>query len=175
MHQFQTWFNTFLQNPNLTLPSNIPRHVSESTASHYMQNLGFKFKTYRQGIQYTDGHERDVILYRKKYLKLKALEATHKPSPTCANGIPSWNAGDKTKQKQVVFIYHDETIFKANDAPSMGWHDPQGSRATRPKGKGKDIMISDFVEEYEGFLALTEDELQRARQEDQGASWPTHH
>ena len=136
-----------------------------------MRNLGFKFKTYRQGIQYTDGHEReDVVLYRKKYLnKLKALEATHKPPPTCADGIPSWNAGDETKQKQVVFIYHDETIFKANDALSMGWHDPQGSRATRPKGKGKGIMISDFVEEYGGFLALTEDELQRARQVGQGA------
>jgi len=51
----------------------------------------------------------------------------------------------------------------------MGWHDPQGSRATRPKGKGKGIMISDFVEEYGGFLALTEDELQRARQVGQGA------
>ena len=36
-------------------------------------------------------------------------------------------------------------------------------------------MISDFVEEYGGFLALTEDELQRACQVDQGASWPTHH
>ena len=52
-------------------------------------------------------------------------------------------------------------MFKANDAPSMGWHNPQGSHATRPKGKGKGIMISDFVEEYGGFLALTDDELRK--------------
>ena len=166
VHQFKIWFNEFLQSPNLDLPSNIPRQVSDRTAARYMRNLGFKYKTYRQALQYTDGHERkDVIVYRKKYLnKLKGLEQAHKPPPTCTDGIPSWNAGNETKQKRIVFIYHDESVFKANDAPSMGWHDPQGSRATRPKGKGKGIMISDFVEEYGGFLALTDDELQRARQ-----------
>ena len=57
----------------------------------------------------------------------------------------------------------------------MGWHDPQGSCANRPKGKGKGIMTSDFIEEYGEFLALTEDELQHAHQVDQGASWPTRH
>ena len=133
-----------------------------------MQSLGFKFTKYQQRIQYTDGHEReDVILYRKKYLnKLKGLEATHKPPPACADRIPFWNSGNETKEKRVIFIYHDETVFKANDAPSMGWHDPQGSRATRPKGEGKGIMISDFLEEYGGFLSLTDEELQRARQLD---------
>ena len=35
-------------------------------------------------------------------------------------------------------------------------------------------MISDFVEEYGGFLALTA-EFQRAHQVGQSASWPTHH
>lgn len=44
--------------------------------------------------------------------------------------------------------------------------DPQGSCATRPKGKGKGIMISDFLEEYGGFLSLTDKELQCARQLD---------
>ena len=108
-----------------------------------MRNLGFKFKTYRT-VKASNTlivtSEKMLFFITKKYLnKLKALEATHKPPPTCADGIPSWNAGDETKHKQVVFIYHAEAIFKANDAPSMGWHDPQGSRATRPKGKGKGI------------------------------------
>ena len=104
-------------------------------------------------MQYTDSHKRDdVRRYRGLYLKLKYLEASHKPPPTCDGKIPSWNAGNESKAKRVVIIYHDETTFAANDALSMGWHDPEGSRQLRPKSKRRAIMVSDFVEEYGGFL-----------------------
>lgn len=147
----------------------IPYKITERTALRYMRQLGFKFKTYRQGLQYTDGHERpDVIEYRKKYLNMiKALEVTHEPPPLCEDGVPSWHSGKDTAAKKVVFIYHDETIFHANDAPSRGWHDDQGSRELRPKGKGRGIMYSDFVEEYNGFLRLTDEEYEKAREIDQ--------
>ena len=100
----------------------ISRKISQRTALRYMRQLGFKFKTYKQGLQYTDGHERpDVLEYRKKYLNMiKALEVTHKPPPLCEDMIPSWHSGKETAAKKVVFIYHDETIFHANDAPSRG-------------------------------------------------------
>ena len=143
-----------------------PQGITERTALRYMEQLGFQFKTFRQGIQYTDGHEReDVVKYRKTYLnKMKFLESIHKPPPTCDDGILSWHSGKETATRNVVFIYHDETIFFANDAPSQGWHDDMGSRQLRPKGRGKGLMISDFVEEYNGFLSLTDEELQRAQQ-----------
>ena len=129
-------------------------NVNERTAQRYMLALGFTYKRFQQGLQYTDGHERDdVRRYRGLYLeKLKYLEASHKPPPTCDDKIPSWNAGNESKAKRVVFIYHDETTFAATDALSMGWHDPEGSRQLRPKSKGRAIMVSDFVEEYGGFL-----------------------
>ena len=75
-----------------------------------MEQLGFQFKTFRQGIQYTDSHEReDVVKYRKTYLnKMKFLESTHKPSSTCDDGIPSWHSGKETAARKVVFIYHDK-------------------------------------------------------------------
>ena len=63
-----------------------------------------------------------------------------------------------------MFIYHDETIFHANDAPSRGWHNDQGSREMRPKGKGRGIMYSDFVEDYNGFLRLTVEEYDEAQE-----------
>ena len=91
-------------------------------------------------------------------MKMKYLESTHKPPPTCSDGIPSWHSGKETAASNVVFIYHDETIF-ANDAPSQGWHDDIGNRQLRPKGRGK-LTISDFVEEYNGFLSLTDEEFQ---------------
>ena len=133
-----------------------------------MLTLGFPYKKFQQGLQYTDGHERDdVRRYRGLYLeKLKYLESSHKPPPTCNDKIPSWNAGDETKDKRVVFIYHDETTFAANDALLMGWHDPEGSCQLRPKSKGWAIMISDFVEEYGGFLQLSGDEFERAQEMD---------
>ena len=122
---------------------------------------------FQQGLQYTDGHERDdVRRYRGLYLeKLKYLETSHKPPPTCNDKIPSWNACNETKDKRVVFIY-DGTTFAANDALSMGWHDPEGSRQLRPKGKGRAIMISNFVEEYGGFLQLSDNVFERAQEMD---------
>ena len=55
--------------------------------------------------------------------------------------------------------------FVAYDALSMGWHDPEGSCQLRPKSKGQAIMISDFVEEYGGFLQLP-DEFEHAQEMD---------
>ena len=49
-----------------------PQSITERTALRYMERLGFQFKTFRQGIQYTDGHEReDVVKYRKTYISIK--------------------------------------------------------------------------------------------------------
>ena len=36
----------------------------------------------------------------------------------------------------------------------------------RPKSKGSGIMVSDFITERDGYLALTEDEYQMAKQVD---------
>ena len=153
MFKFQNWLDNYLQSPSLQLPSGITMNVTEQTAQRYMLALGFTYKRFQQGLQYIDGH---VWRYRELYLeKIQYLEATHKPPPTCDDKIPSWNAGDERKPKRVVFIYYDETTFGANDATSMAWHDPEVSRQLRLKSKGWGIMISDFVEEYGGFLQLT--------------------
>ena len=33
----------------------------------------------------------------------------------------------------------------------------------RPKGQGRGIMVSDFIDEHNGYLALTDDELEEGR------------
>ena len=133
-----------------------------------MLALRFTYKRFQQGLQYTDGHEwDDVRHYCGLYLeKLRYLETSHVPPPTCDDRIPSWNAGDKRKAKRVILIYPDETTFARNDALSMGWHDPEGSRQLRPKSKGRAIMIRNFVEEYGGFLRLSDDKFERAQEMD---------
>ena len=42
-----------------------PQSITECMALRYIKRLGFQFKPFRQGIQYTDGQERDVVKYRK--------------------------------------------------------------------------------------------------------------
>ena len=155
-------------NPNdylttLQLPSSFQNTISEMTALRYMKRLGFTNRQYKQG--YADGHDRDDVLqYRMLYLnKIRVLEASHLPPPTCQDAIPSWNNGDTSKSKHVVFIYHDESTFNANDAHSRVWVDPSGSGAVRPKGKGQGIMVSDFIEEFSGYLRLTDEEHSAAR------------
>ena len=125
-------------------------------------------------LRYFPATSRIILSLAVSYLHMKAwLEQNAECHfyNTCQKKHKMGDSGDETKQKWVVFIYHNEANFKANDGPSMGWYNPQGSRATRPKGKGKGIMISDFVEKYGGFLALTDDELWRAHQLGQSVFW----
>ena len=41
----------------------------------------------------------------------------------------------------------------------------KGNRPIRPKGLGRGIMVSDFVDEFNGLLSLTPDEFARGRVE----------
>ena len=114
--------------------------ISEMTPLRYKKRLGFTNRQYKYG--YVDGHNRDDVLqYRMLYLsKIRVLEAFHLPPITGQDAIPSWNNGDTSKSKYVVFIYRDESKFNANDAHSRVWVDPSGSGAVCPKGKGQGIM-----------------------------------
>ena len=39
----------------------------------------------------------------------------------------------------------------------------KGKQLIRPKGLGRGIMVSDFVEEFNGLLRLTEEEFERGK------------
>ena len=39
----------------------------------------------------------------------------------------------------------------------------KGKQPIRPKGLGRGIMVSDFVDEFNGLLTLTEGEFERGR------------
>ena len=58
-------------------------------------------------------------------------------------------------------FFHDESTFQANDDQSTFWG-IKGTHVMKPKSKGAGIMVSDFVDEKGGYLALTVDEHQEA-------------
>ena len=77
-------------------------------------------------------------------------------------------ASSESRSKLVV-IFHDESIFNANDEQMQQWG-MKGEGMLRPKSKGSGIMASDFIEERAGYLALTNEEYKRAKSRDETIS-----
>ena len=108
---------------------------------------------------YFDGHEReDVVEYRRIYLrKLEVLQSTHLSPPTCSGGSTEEIIGSDSAEKRLVLIYHDESSFHANEGQLWQWTE-QDKLALRPKGQGRGLMVSDFIEEHNGYLRLAPEE-----------------
>lgn len=154
---FCHWVNDELL-PSVHLVPGFPRQISHRTALRWLQELGFEYLDLSAGT-YVDGHEReDVVAYRKQYLtELSELEAAHLPPPESSElPCPPPPPG----QKHLVIIDHDETTFYANIDQTKGWSE-RGHQFIKPKGKGSSIMVSDFIDEMNGRLRLTDEDYER--------------
>ena len=97
-----------------------------------------------------DGHERpDVIEDRAKFLKTMAeLEpylVEFEENGTMKTKLYPENCQvGGNDRRPVICITHDECTFSANDAKTKIWQ-AAGETPLRPKGKGRGIMVSDFL------------------------------
>ena len=155
--KFCDWVNTELL-PNATIPPVCPHQIKNCTATKWLHDLWFRPQSHKKGI-YIDGHEHSgVVEYRSLYLrKLDVLEKTHLPPPYCPDGSTQFTVGNSEANKYLVLIYHDECIFHANECQSVPWAE-DGKLPIRPKIQGRGLMVSDFVTEHGGLLALTDEE-----------------
>jgi hypothetical protein len=163
---FCQWVNVELL-PNVSLPPGYPRRVSVETARKWLHEMGFEILTARKGL-FFDGHERDdVVEARKVFLDEMAavgfLHPDHAPTPEAARAFPAVPLASLEMREKTVVFFHDESTFAANDDQCFTWG-KKGEHLLRPKSKGAGIMVSDFVEERSGYLALTEEELKEAGQ-----------
>ena len=160
--RFRVWVNDVLPIVVQHHPQ-IKQQISVRTATRWLHALGFHPSQSHKGV-YLDGHERaDVVEYRKLYLrKLEILEATHAPPPLCSDDPIRVHQEEDESKKKLVLIYHDESTFHSNDGQGWLWAEA-GKQPIRPKGQGRGIMISDFIDEYNGFLALSDQEYEEAR------------
>lgn len=62
----------------------------------------------------------------------------------------------KLMDKTIIF-FHDESSFQSNDDQPIFWG-TKGTLVMRPKSKGAGIMVSDFIDERDGYFALTVEE-----------------
>lgn len=145
----------FLMWVNSTLLQGYPRQISVATGKRWLHLLGFSPMSHKKGV-YFDGHEHlDIVEYRRLFLrKLDILHLTHLPPPLCDDGLVSHDLGCTTARRKLVVICHDESIFHSNEDQGWQWAE-KGKVVIKPKGKGRGLMVSDFIDEYSGFLRLT--------------------
>ena len=92
------------------------------------------------------------------------MNKNNAPTPEAADSVPRdlECPSDDRISKTIVF-FHDESTFQSNDDQTTFW----GTRDMtflRPKSKGAGIMVSDFIDEQNGYLQLTEEEFSKAKE-----------
>ena len=137
--------NTFKDHLNNVL---IPSHcngmlgtICQMTAARWLRKLGFTPRRHAKGI-FFDGHDRaDVVDYRKEYLL----------------NLANIESSGPVKR---IRVYHDESLYYANSLQNIFWSD-ETMQPIRQKSLGGSIMVSDFVEEHDGFLRVSQETADR--------------
>lgn len=166
--KFCQWVNDDLL-VNTTLEPGFPRKIGIETARKWMHELGFSVMQKKKG-SFVDGHKRDdVVKYHNTFLRRMAslgfLNCNNAPTDEARNALPSdLEAPDPSVVEKTIVLFHEST-FQANDDQPTIWAQP-GTVVMCPKSKGSGIMVSDFIEERGGYLHLTDDEFERAKQAD---------
>jgi len=122
--------------------------IRARTARRWLHKLGFSWEEVRKGV-YVDGHERpDVIQDRAQFLnQLENLQ------PYLVEFDNEGNIKAKTYPRScivgghdspIILITHDESTLSSNEGRSRVWKEPN-TNILRPKGRGRGIMISDFL------------------------------
>ena len=154
----------------MTLETGFPRKIALETGRKWMQNLGFEVVIKRKGT-YVDGHERDdFVEYRKSFLRkvvgLGFLNESNAPTDDAKKAIPTdLDPPQAATIEKTVLIFHDEATFQAYDDQLTFWASKENN-VVRPKSKGSGIMVSDFITERDGYLALSTQEYEAAKEED---------
>ena len=143
-----------------------------TTARKWLHELGFEVLDKKKGV-YIDGHEReDVVTHRQKFLRQLVasgfLTKDGAPTEEAKGAFPSnIESPPPERRAKNIFIFHDESTFNANDDESLQWGTAE-SQLIRPKSRGSGIMVSDFITEKDGYLRLTEEEYQSAKEKNPG-------
>ena len=164
---FCKWVNEILL-PNHVLTPGYPRHIAIETGRKWLHELGFQILDHKKGT-YVDGHERpDVVEYRQSFLRrmfsLGFLNKDNALTPEAEKCFPQDLESPSAEQiSKTVVIFHDESTFQANDGQTSFWG-TKDMHLLRPKGRGAGIMVSDFIEDHNGYLRLTDEEFARGLQ-----------
>jgi len=95
--------------------------------------------------------------------RLEIISLTHVPPPFCQDKF-SLEPFIGPQCEIVVLIFHDESTLQSNKDQGWTWAE-KGKQPIRPKELGQGITVSDFIDEFNGLLKLTEEEFERGKLE----------
>lgn len=111
------------------------------TARRWLHRLGLSYKVVNQVI-FKDGHEReDVKKYRQEVFVPQFLTFLSKSVQFEEDGTMTVPEGIA---KPYMFVTHDESWFNSNDGRTKMWL-AKDDAPLRKKGRGKGLMVSDFL------------------------------
>ncbi|PKB97087.1 hypothetical protein RhiirA5_298178, partial [Rhizophagus irregularis] len=153
-------FKKFIDNelfPNIGITKE--KSIALTTATRWLNVLGYSFQQYRRGIYY-DGHERDDVLqYRKEFLE-KMFEHEKYMSKYEGESMDRIHPNLPEGEKERILVVHDECIFYSNDGKRGLWT-KDGEMPLRKKGNGRSIMVSEFLTEVDGRLRLQQTDIEK--------------
>jgi len=139
----------YLSWPDVKENHGITKTISEQTACHYLNSLGYQWSLPKKG-QYQDGHEHaDVVQYWNQIFILQWKEIGPQ--------MWKWTKEDKPEAgplpgQHVIAWFHDKTVFYAHDRCKKGWHHKDAPAKPYSKGEGALLMIANFVSSNFGWL-----------------------
>ena len=157
---FCQWVNNELL-PNSILEPGYPRKVALETARKWLHELGFEVLQMSKGV-FIDGHERpDVVESRVEFLKKMTecgfLRPNNAPSKEAAQALPAVPHMSKEEGEKHIVWFHDESAYNTTEDTPTLWGE-KGKQPIKPKGRGSSIMVSHFIEEKDGYLALSDEQ-----------------
>ena len=149
---------THLEN-NVFPTLNIPgiKSIHKEMARKWMKTKNWIYGVCKKGI-YINGHEHDdVKAYQENFLKEMANLEEFMIMYDDNTLEPLQNlAIEDGKQRWHILVTHDESCFNANDGGTYGWA-LKGEQPLRRKSPGMGIMVSEFLLDTVGWLAISEE------------------
>ena len=131
--KFAEWVNT-------TYSTN----VHPETTRKWLYELGFSRVHHQKGV-YFDGHDRSDVQYRNQFLA--TMKELDKRTITFNGSVLDLQEG----QRPLIRVVHDESTFHTHCDQSYFWGD-DSTNVLRQKSLGAAIMVSDFIDEVNGFV-----------------------
>lgn len=100
--------------------------------------------------------------FLRKMTKIGFLHFTNAPTEDAMRALPDVDGPTNERREKTVVFFHDESTFMSNEDQTTQWG-MKGEKMMKPKSKGAGIMVSDFVDEHNGFLALSDSEYETAK------------
>ncbi|QRV89164.1 DDE superfamily endonuclease [Ceratobasidium sp. AG-Ba] len=144
----------FLSSPEVRERLGLKKKVGLRTAQRWLSRSGFRWRAEPKG-QYFDGHEReDVVAYRQSIIVpfWKATERQRILYGEDGLPIPEHKITLQPGEKRIIFWFHDESIFYANDRRHIRWVYVGEHAIPYQKGEGCSIMVADFMCAEFGWL-----------------------